>query len=237
MGLIQPDEVIRHSRSASLGWTLASRSPRRIRTYLAATVPPPRVPKVSGLTEANVAVRRGYFQDPEVFFEYRDIYREEIERSHIGATRRVVQSRLPRRFSAIHVRRGDYVAVPRNSMRLGVCSTEYFASAARHLSSELPIVVVTDDPEWCRSYLLPRLPRDARIFDGSTDIDDFAALSSASEIVTSNSTFSWWAAFGGNPSTVVVPEPWFDAPDAGGDRLKMLGTVVLDKGTGVEARV
>lgn len=236
VGIIQPSSVLSSGVLARAWWGIVSLMPRRIRGYLAATVPaiaPRGTTECASLGEVcgSAAWYRGYFQNPRLFSVHREVIRAALEESRLAAS----VSALSSPYAAVHVRRGDYVTVARNEDRLGVCSLDYFLNAVGYLSADLQLVLVSDDYDWCERVLIPRLGRPATIIRGNSDVDDFAILRNAREIVMSNSTFSWWSAFAGRPTTVVGPHPWFDAADAGGEHLCELATLLLDKSSGARA--
>jgi hypothetical protein len=66
-------------------------------------------------------------------------------------------------------------------------------------------------------------PLPIRIADyAQSPISDLLAMSSARELVVSNSTFSWWSAWLGGQNSdlnVVVPSPWFAIESAAKEQL------------------
>lgn len=234
LGLIHMQDLYKPGIVERLFWRAATKMPKRVQHYISSTVcssPPKNA--IESLTLINslsgTPWYRGYFQQPENFSSLR---------SEIQATFDEVFSKyftepnwgLP--YAALHVRRGDYVSNSRNLERLGVCTTDYYVSAISIISDELQLFIVSDDPEWCRKILIPRISRNATIIAGQSDFTDFALLRNAKEIVLSNSTFSWWAAFTGRADKKIVPSPWFEVQEAGGNELHKLGTHVLDKNSG-----
>ncbi|UJL31492.1 alpha-1,2-fucosyltransferase [Mycolicibacterium vanbaalenii] len=192
------------------------------------------------LTERNFAIpisckghwwARGYFQDPRVFTSERSRIRDQL-RQHLEQRVDSDAAQVTADYAAVHVRRGDYVAVARNAQRLGICSPDYFTAAVNDLTQSLPVKVVSDDPEWCRTTLKPRLGRDVEIVNSGSDLADLLILMRSSEIVLSNSTFSWWGAFCSEARLIVAPSKWFDAEDAGGHHLPTLAHILRDKSTG-----
>ena len=171
---------------------------------------------------------RGYFQDPRVFAPAREEIREALRL----ALERVVPTKIwciDHPYSAIHVRRGDYVTVEKITDRLGVCTLDYFCAAAGDLDAALPIKVVSDDPDWCRSALSKAVARDVEVIETGSDIADLLILMGSTEIILSNSTFSWWGAFAGEARRVIAPSRFFDADDAGGDRLPDIADTLQGK--------
>lgn len=150
---------------------------------------------------------RGFFQDADRLYANREPITKRVNE---GLIRLVTGDAriLPARFAAMHVRRGDYALVKEYASEFGVCSVDYYRRSMDALSPELPIIVVSDDAEWSRSTFA-RVDNRIQIYDGRNHFDDLYALSSASELVLANSTFSWWAAFLGKAHQVIAPNPWF----------------------------
>lgn len=115
-------------------------------------------------------------------------------------------------YAAVHVRRGDYVHNPKYRQIFGVCSEEYYRSGIERLPDALPIVIATDDREWARKLLGSDSSRDVRLAQPGNHFDDFGILAGAKELVLSNSTFSWWAAFLSDANNIIAPKPWFSDP-------------------------
>jgi len=135
-------------------------------------------------------------------------------------------------YSALHVRRGDYVSNDDISRRFGPTQSDYFLSAASRLGR--PLLIVSDDQEWCREHLLPAIP-DSRVMQTDSLFADFAILVLADQLSLSNSTFSWWGGFCGEHSLVVAPSPWLDDPTE--PDLALDNWLRLDKRTGSEISI
>lgn len=112
--------------------------------------------------------------------------------------------------AVVHVRRGDYGLKENKS--IGLLSAKYYDQAVSHLDQSKQIWIFSDSPDLVKSELnykgkdivFIRPPND------SDPVESLLLMSMAPEIVISNSTFSWWAAFlsGGN-SRVFAPTKWY----------------------------
>ncbi len=111
----------------------------------------------------------------------------------------------------VHVRRGDYLGL---SESFGVLDEEYFKSGIDQLTSskdDNKVWVFSDDPHFVqqnfKSFKIDCLPE----IDANLSQEEVLFLmSQGRRIVTSNSTFSWWAAtFAGKNASVIAPSPWF----------------------------
>lgn len=244
LGLVEDRATFHSSPLARAGNRALRLGPARVRGYAVARLPSTQPQRdvhelwdrglpVSDLSEGPIWAR-GYFQYPEAFSDER-VTIGSIVREALEAHSQTRPSTPHGRYAVMHVRRGDYVTVARNLDRLGACTLQYFLRASANLDPDLPIVVVSDDPNWCQSVLVPSLNRDAKVYVSGSDLTDLRIISKAVEVVLSNSTFSWWGAFCGNASKIVTPTPWFDAPDAGGETLSAIGTLTLNKSSGERA--
>lgn len=109
----------------------------------------------------------------------------------------------------IHVRRTDYV-------RLGwALPFSFYEQALRHL---LPrggqVWILTDDK---RDPFFKNFKPWRPIFASGSALEDMRFMSKARRLVMSQSTFSWWPTFLGNPQEVVCPVPSFGAWSAAGE--------------------
>ncbi|MBJ7355252.1 MAG: alpha-1,2-fucosyltransferase [Thermoleophilaceae bacterium] len=117
---------------------------------------------------------------------------------------------------AVHVRRGDYVAVEWAAKLLPPKDVDYYYAAAEMIANAVPrphYFVFTDDPRWCEQELV--LPGPARIVSGdSSDVEDLALIGRCHHAAISNSTFGWWGAWlGERPDSIIVaPKRWFGEP-------------------------
>jgi hypothetical protein len=104
--------------------------------------------------------------------------------------------------TAIHVRRGDYLAGALHQP----CPMSYYEQAIDQIRTEdatTQFVVFSDDIEWGRRQLPVA---DALYISGNPDWLDLTLMARCKHHICANSTFSWWGAFlSDNPSPIV---PW-----------------------------
>ena len=157
---------------------------------------------------------RGYFQAHQYFdgIDVRELFALTQPNPRLAAIEAAVGSH----WIGMHVRRGDYLNASTAAYH-GLCSDEYFLRGLHlirpHHDHELPVVLFTDQPDAVSARL-----NDAADFIVGPDPTaheavDLWAMSHASALVMSNSSFSWWAAYLGESATrpVVAPRPWFQA--------------------------
>lgn len=117
---------------------------------------------------------------------------------------------------AIHIRRGDYLKSSKSVAFHGVCSLAYYKKALKIYLEQIPspnIFFFSDDTNWVRHHFQEF--RGVMVSDlGLDDFDTLLLMSFCSNLIISNSSYSWWAARLGNLSIkeekrVIAPHPWF----------------------------
>ncbi len=113
---------------------------------------------------------------------------------------------------ALHVRRGDYVALGATA----VCDQAYYTTALKAVTDGLAdtptVFIFSDDPTWARDNL--EVPFEKVVVDlngRETAHEDMRLMSLCQHNVIANSTFSWWSAWlNQNPAKrVAAPARWF----------------------------
>lgn len=122
------------------------------------------------------------------------------------------------RWSSVHVRRGDYVAMSDQNALSG----DYYRHAVDRIqehAGEVKWLVFSDDPAWAREHLT--LPGPKRVVDHNRNRpwEDLALMAACKNHIIANSTFSWWGAWLGQQpgGLTVAPATWFPGkPTASG---------------------
>ncbi len=113
---------------------------------------------------------------------------------------------------SLHIRRGDYLKYSDVHTNLDI---EYYVNAVNKLSSIylLPIIVFSDDYEWCKNNLPKYFKNDLYFMNeyNLTDFEELVLMSKMRNNIIANSSFSWWAAYINNnkDKRVVAPSNWF----------------------------
>lgn len=169
-----------------------------------------------------------YLQDPALFRDVADEIRaafqpNERAESHLG-WRQEWDGAI-----ALHVRRGDLLTQEQGFQpALTVDAPDYYRTALDAIDSMgvLPVVVFSDDPEWCAANTsnFRRRPDDSiTVWHGEPrshvpaeyrrqaprDWIDLMLMSHFEHLVMSNSTFAWWAAWLNECPDVLYPSLWF----------------------------
>ena len=112
---------------------------------------------------------------------------------------------------ALHVRRGDYVALGATA----ACDQAYYdralAAVTNGLDQPPTVFVFSDDPTWARDNL--EVPFEKVIVDlngPDTAYEDMRLMSLCQHNIIANSTFSWWSAWLNTTpgKRVVAPTRW-----------------------------
>lgn len=112
----------------------------------------------------------------------------------------------------LHIRLGDYL---KNQETIGVLSRDYYLKAldlVRESNPHAPVWVFSDDPEQAQKYIGASLGEDSRFIvqpPQSPAAEAMTLMSLGSSLITSNSTFSWWAAKMCMSKHIVIPSQWF----------------------------
>lgn len=136
---------------------------------------------------AATAVRRA--------FSVRAVHRERFEEKYADV--------LAGRYIAAHVRLTDFFTY-RDDVTL---PPGYYRRAFEELDPDLQVIVVSDEPDRVRAAFRS----DPRIrVEANDEIIDFMILKYASEVVSSNSSFAWWAAWlNEQPGLRVIAPRWW----------------------------
>jgi len=151
----------------------------------------------------------GYYQTHKYFEHIEDQIREEFTfESGIEGSARSIFTRfeLGDEVISLHVRRGDYIYNPNHPLQ----PTEYYKTALDILSpsSDIPVIVFSDDWMWCNEQ---EIFKDDRFIISSNNEPDFdmCLMSMCNYHIIANSSFSWWGAWLANSQKIIAPKDWF----------------------------
>jgi hypothetical protein len=97
----------------------------------------------------------------------------------------------------VNIRRGDYYAYDGFRSVYGMDIEGYVRAALAEAGPASDILVVSDDPAWCRENLDGILRADGRevAYAERDPIGNFLAIASARTLIGTNSTFSYWGGY------------------------------------------
>ena len=105
---------------------------------------------------------------------------------------------------AVHIRRGDYLD---NEVLGHICNYDYYSAAIDCFEGCKMIYFFTDDIIWVKENFNIE---GAKYFSHEFGVVDLMLMSQFHNLVISNSSFSWWAAYlGQSNKKVVAPSKWF----------------------------
>lgn len=165
-----------------------------------------------------------YFQSEKYFINVKDIIRKDFTfKKEILEPCNEIISELNNPIF-IHIRRGDYV---NHQQAHPVCPISYYEKALTYFEESSPVLVFSDDIEWCKKQELfsnerfmlseydERYPQKCDTNDGKQNslvpYFDMCMMSLCSGGIMANSSMSWWGAWLiENPTQpIIAPNPWF----------------------------
>jgi hypothetical protein len=113
---------------------------------------------------------------------------------------------------SLHIRRTDYLQNP-NHTPLDI---EYYKQALDEINSDLPVIIFSDDAEWCKEQELFSGDR-FMISESGDHYVDLCLMSLCNHHIIANSSFSWWGAWLSGSNNVIAPNKWFGDGNNGKD--------------------
>jgi len=158
----------------------------------------------------------GYWQNINLFLARREEIQRAKWRQGFGELPAELQQIiLAENTLVVHVRKGDYL-LGKNKKIFANLSSNFYISGIRKLNGRYErAVICTDDPGWVRDNLEKSLEEIGLSVELSSDLgakswlDDFLIMRSSANLLISNSTFAWWAAFLNDRGVVFFPKKWF----------------------------
>ena len=160
-------------------------------------------------------ILHGYFQSYPPIQRHEEMIRRTYL-SGLGNLRVSLQDSKTR--IGLHVRRGDYLQPPHNTV-LPVQPLSYYEGALRYFSlSQHEVYIFSDDIPWCKEQtLFQQIPQKVFV-DQPNELKTLALMTTClGGFICANSTFSWWGAFLGAHAArqpVIVPKQWVKGQDA-----------------------
>jgi hypothetical protein len=165
-----------------------------------------------------------YFTTEKYFSNVKDIIRSDFtfKEQILNPCREIVDDLDNPIF--LHVRHGDFAA---NQNAHPICPISYYEKALKHFGEDVPVLVFSDDTDWCKEQDLFKGDRfmiseyNERYQQTSDTLlgrqnslvpyYDLCMMSLCSGGIIANSTMSWWGAWLiQSPSQpIIYPNPWF----------------------------
>lgn len=163
----------------------------------------------------------GYWQSEKYFADVTGTIRSDFALVRpMASERQAVLNRISACNSiSVHVRRGDYVSVPKYASVFGTCAPEWYRRAVDIASegvTDVVFFVFSDDVQWAKENLdLPGRVEWVEPLPDKRDAEDLYLMAACRAHVIANSSFSWWGAWldPREESRVVAPSRWFLSGD------------------------
>ena len=146
----------------------------------------------------------GYFQTEKYFLHIADSIREDF------TFKSEILNPCKEAFDfdqviSLHVRRTDYVE---KSDDHPLCPMEYYETALSKFDTDLPVLIFSDDTEWCKEQELFK-PDRFMVSESGWNLVDMCLMTMCSHHIIANSSFSWWGAWLSGSDNVIAPSRWF----------------------------
>jgi hypothetical protein len=146
----------------------------------------------------------GFFQSEKYFKHIESEIREDFSfRDHILQPCKDMMESVGDAIS-LHVRRTDYLKNPNHT----TLDLDYYEEALKSFDSEIPVIVFSDDVEWCKEQSLFDSDR-FMISESQDHYVDLCLMTLCTYHIIANSSFSWWGAWLANSDKVIAPIKWF----------------------------
>jgi hypothetical protein len=151
----------------------------------------------------------GYFQSPKYFENLEQQIRNDftfIDEVKDSCSIQFMSEYCNTSVISLHIRRGDYLKYTHHPVPL----IEYYQEAL-NLFPKLPVIVFSDDTEWCEQQKLFASDRFSISKLNNTAID-LCLQTFCDYHIIANSSFSWWGAWLAGSKNVIAPKNWFGPP-------------------------
>ena len=118
---------------------------------------------------------------------------------------------------SLHIRRSDYVE---KQDYHPLCPMEYYENALNKLPKDIPVLIFSDDTEWCKKQEIFQ-PDRFLISESNNNLVDMCLMTMCHYHIIANSSFSWWGAWLSSTRKVIAPKVWF-GPNANLDDVDLV---------------
>ena len=106
---------------------------------------------------------------------------------------------------SLHIRRSDYV---QKQNYHPLCSLGYYEEALNRLPQDIPVLIFSDDSDWCKEQELFQ-PDRFLVSESNYNLVDMCLMTMCQYHIIANSSFSWWGAWLSDSKKVITPKVWF----------------------------
>jgi len=155
----------------------------------------------------------GYFQSYKYSRSFLEERREVELKNPSNWYLQMIESSRDSKFTALHIRRGDYRF---HSDTYGLLSKKYYEEAITYLRNRNDLhklYIFSDDVQAAKEILHSLTPSDTVWINPSSEsnpVESLLLMSRAHSNIIANSTYSWWgAALNFEKGIVIAPKKWF----------------------------
>ena len=148
----------------------------------------------------------GYFHTEKYFKHAEDIIRNEYRfHDHIveKANQYFYKMFYDNEVISLHIRRTDFIGdhLMRN------LSMPYYEKCLSCFETRLPVLVFSDDIEWCKQQEIFKHPRFK--FSKNNQYTDLCLMTMCKYHINANSSFSWWGSWLAKSEKTLAPREWY----------------------------
>ena len=150
----------------------------------------------------------GYFQSEKYFKNAESEVRRDLKfKDTILSPCLEYRKEIPGEVISLHIRRGDYV---NNQGNHPVQPLSYYEEALSKFDENIPVMIFSDDPEWCKEQELFKSDR-FLVSESNSNVHDLCLMTLCDHFIIANSSFSWWGAWlsENKNKKVYAPKNWF----------------------------
>lgn len=169
----------------------------------------------------------GFWQSEKYFSGIRDIIYKDFEMVQPASEKNMEWLDKINACNAVsvHIRRGDYVKVPKTNHIHGTCDLKYYKDAMSLLTEKISVPIFfffSDEIDWVKENIRTDQPSYyVDVNDDKHNYEDLRLMSSCKHHIIANSSFSWWGAWLNKSHTkiVIAPRQWMNIPELNTDDL------------------
>lgn len=154
----------------------------------------------------------GYWQSYKYLTELRNELISQVGEIQLGIKavewKKMIQTSIS---ISIHIRRGDYISIKKNTDIFQVCGIDYYLSAINYIKGKITnphFFIFSDDLAWAKENFQGV---QFTFVEGNKPHEDMYLMSLCQHNIIANSTFSWWGAWlnSNYGQLVVAPKHWY----------------------------
>ncbi len=171
----------------------------------------------SAILKHNEGYFVGHWNDERYFKESEQIIRGDFTlKNNLGASAQKISEKIlsSSQSVSVHIRRGDYVTIPKVANVHGALSISYYIEACDKILEKFPdakFFISSDDINWTKENFPKKYSLTFVSCPEISDYEELTLMSQCQHNSTANSTMSFWGAWlNQNPNKIVItPKYWF----------------------------